>query len=138
MENINYIAVIVSALSGFALGAVWYGPLFGKQWMKAVGLTEEEIKQTNFVKVYGITFVLSVIAAYVLVHVLNAFAIALPEVTGVQAGLQGGFWTWLGFVLTVKVTDGLFSRTPQRLVWIDAGYRLVWLVVMGIILAVWK
>jgi hypothetical protein len=44
---------------------------------------------------------------------------------------------WLGFVVTVLITDALFNRGSMKLVGIDSGYRLVWAAVMGIILAVW-
>ncbi|MGC9355126.1 MAG: DUF1761 domain-containing protein, partial [Mariniphaga sp.] len=43
--SINYLAVIVAALSSFMVGWIWYGPLFGKSWMKLHGFTEEELKE---------------------------------------------------------------------------------------------
>ena len=131
--QINYLAVLVAALSSFVLGGLWYGPLFGKVWMAASGVTDADIKNTNFPKVYGVTFVMSVIAAYVLAHIVSVF-----DARGVVGGLQTGFWTWLGFMFTVKVTDALFNRVSFKLVWIDSGYRLVWSLVMGLILAMWR
>jgi hypothetical protein len=131
--EINIWAVIVAALSGFAIGGLWYGPLLGKQWMAASGVTEADVKQTNFPKVYGVTFLMSFISAYVLAHVVTQF-----DATTVKGGTEAGFWTWLGFVVTVRVTDALFNRGSMRLVTIDSGYRLIWLVAMGIILAVWR
>ncbi len=133
MVEINYAAVVVAALSGFAVGALWYGPLFGKQWMSASGVTEADIKDTNFPKIYGITFLMSVVAAFVLAHVIAKF-----DATTLRGGIEAGFWMWLGFVVTVQVTDALFNRGSMKLVAIDSGYRLVWAVVMGIILAVWR
>ena len=44
---INYLAVAVSALASLGLGFLWYGPLFGKQWMALQGLTPERIEQTK-------------------------------------------------------------------------------------------
>jgi Protein of unknown function (DUF1761) len=133
MVEINYSAVVVAALSGFAVGALWYGPLFGKQWMAASGVTEADIKHTNFQKIYGITFVMSVIAAFVLARVIVRF-----DATTARGGIETGLWMWLGFVVTVQVTDALFNRGSLKLVAIDSGYRLVWAVVMGVILAVWR
>ena len=131
--EINYIAVGVAALSGFAVGALWYGPLFGKQWMAASGVTEADIQDTNFPKIYGVAFCMSVIAAFVLAHVIAQFDATTP-----RAGIETGCWMWLGFVVTVQVTDALFNRGSMKLVAIDSGYRLVWAVVMGVILAVWR
>jgi hypothetical protein len=36
---VNYIAILVAAVAGFAFGAVWYMAL-GKVWMAALGMTE--------------------------------------------------------------------------------------------------
>ncbi len=131
--EINLWAVLVAALSGFAIGALWYGPLLGKQWMTASGITVEDVKHTNFPKIYGVTFLMSLISAYVLAHIGAQY-----DADTVQEGAEVGLCLWLGFILTVQVTDALFNRGSMRLVSIDAGYRLVWLVVMGVILAVWR
>jgi hypothetical protein len=131
--EINYWAVIVAALSGFAVGALWYGPLFGRQWMAASGVTEADVRDTNFRKIYGITFLMSLVSAYVLAHIVAQY-----NATTVKDGALAGVWLWLGFIITVQITDALFNRGSMRLVSIDAGYRLVWLVVMGVILAVWR
>src|SRR6185503_10080416 len=42
MPPINYVAVLVAAVAGWLVGAVWYGVL-GKQWMAALGWTEADI-----------------------------------------------------------------------------------------------
>ena len=129
--GINYLAVIVAALSGFTVGAIWYGPLFGKQWMLVSGVQNNQPRM-NVPGMYGLTFVLSLVAAVVLELVIHKM-----HARGVIAGVRIGFMLWLGFMLTVRVTEALFNRTDMRLVMIDTGYRLVWTVVMGIILAVW-
>jgi len=101
--------------------------------MAASGVTETDVKNTNFPRIYGITFLMSLVSAYVLAHIVVQF-----DATTVKAGAQAGIWLWLGFVITVQITDALFNRGSMRLVSIDAGYRLVWLVVMGVILALWR
>jgi len=131
--GINYLAVIVAALSGFAVGAIWYGPLFGKQWILVAGPVTEEPPRVNAPGVYALTFVLSLLAAVVL-----AIVVHLVHASGVIAGARIGFLLWLGFILTVRVTEALFNGTNMRLVMIDAGYRLIWVVVMGVILSVWQ
>ena len=131
--GINYLAVLTAALSGFAVGAVWYGPLFGKQWMQASRADEDMKPRIDVAGIYGLTFALSLLAALVLELVIGEV-----HATSVLAGARIGFLVWLGFILTVRVTEALFNRTDMRLVMIDSGYRLVWAVVMSIILAVWQ
>ena len=130
--GINYLAVLVAALSGFAVGAVWYGPLFGRHWMRASGVQSDQPPRINVPGVYAVTFALSLLAAMILAIVIHQM-----HVTGVIAGARVSFLLWLGLILTVRITEALFNGTDMRLVTIDAGYRLVWAVLMGVILAVW-
>ena len=52
MSQINFLAVIVSALSSFLIGGLWYSPaLFGKSWMKEAGLSEKETKSAPMGKI---------------------------------------------------------------------------------------
>ena len=44
--GVNYIAVIIAALAGFGLGAVWYMVL-SKPWMDAVGKTEVDCREAR-------------------------------------------------------------------------------------------
>lgn len=131
--EINYVAVLVAALSGFAVGAIWYGPLFGKHWMSAAGPVTEEQPRVNIPGIYGLTFLLSLLAAVILALIIDQ-----ANASGVIAGARIGFLLWLGFILTVRVTEALFNGTNMRLAMIDSGYRLIWAVVMGVIIAAWR
>ena len=90
MPSVSLTATLVATLAGVALGALWYGPLFGRAWMKATGTTPDDIRRDfKPVRVYGTTFVLGLIASYVFGLYLGpdpgrAFAVAL----GAAAGLE--------------------------------------------------
>lgn len=43
VSNINLLAVLVATLSTFLVGWIWYGPLFGKAWINAVGFIQKKI-----------------------------------------------------------------------------------------------
>jgi hypothetical protein len=45
---VNWLAVLLAALAGFVVGGIWYGPIMGKRWMGAVGLTEEQAVPSRF------------------------------------------------------------------------------------------
>ena len=61
MSAINWLAVLVAALIPFAIGFPWYGPLFGKQWMSSIGLSEEQTNRMNMPKVFGVSLIAQLI-----------------------------------------------------------------------------
>ena len=42
--GLNWWAILVATVAAFVLGYVWYGPVFGKAWLVALGKTEDEIQ----------------------------------------------------------------------------------------------
>ena len=136
---VNYLAVLVAAIASMVIGSLWYGPLFGKQWMAWSGMSPadlESAKQKGMAKSYAIMFVGSLVMAYVLAHAL-VFASAYLEAEGVSAGLTVGIWNWLGFVAPVTLGTVLWEGKPWKLWIINNGYYVVTLLVMGVILALW-
>ena len=71
-----------------------------------------------------------------------AFILAvLVSYTGVSTARQGAFLgllVWIGFLATLGLTAHMFSGKPLSIYLIDAGYQLVYAVVMGVILAAWR
>ena len=139
MIPINYWAVLVAAASSIVLGFLWYGPFFGKTWMREVGMTDEKMKsakEKGMTSSYVLMTVGSLVMSYVLAHAL-AFASAYTLTIGVSAGLMAGFWNWLGFVAPVTMGSVLWEGRSWKLWLLNSGYYLVALLLMGVILAVW-
>ena len=137
---LNYFAVIVCAVATMAIGFVWYGQIFRKQWSDLMGWTPESMvamQQKNMTKQYAIQFVGALVMAFVLAHSI-IFAGAYLNASGMSAGLQGAIWSWLGFIAPVTMGSVLWDGKPWKLWFINAGYYLVVLLVMGIILGLWK
>jgi uncharacterized membrane protein YciS (DUF1049 family) len=66
MPAVSLLATVVAAIAGFALGGIWYGPLFGKVWMEENKLTRETAMQGfNPAMANGTMSVLSLVASYV-------------------------------------------------------------------------
>lgn len=122
-----------------AIGYYWYGPLFGKEWMRMVGLTKEmaEKAKKEMGEKYGLMFVSSLVTAYVLDHFIW---FTTPGSVTILVGVKTAIWAWLGFVATTALSKFLFSpeKKPIKLLAVETGYHLVTLVVMGVILAVWR
>jgi hypothetical protein len=127
MPTVSLTATFVATLAGFALGALWYGPLFGRAWMNAVGTTADAIRRDfRPVRLYGATFVLGLIASYVFgLYLGPAPGRAFAVVLGAAAGL---FW-----VGTAIATNCLFERRPLTLIAINGGYHAVRFTVMGLV-----
>lgn len=83
-------------------------------------------------------FIGAIIMSFCLAYIIAAFAVAIPQVTGALAGIQAGFYTWLGFILSVKYGDKLWGGKKFQYVAVDLGYYLVVLLASGIILSVWQ
>ncbi len=138
---VNYGAVLAAAVSAIVLGFLWYGPIFGKAWMKEMGMTKESIKHSmkgrSAAMVYGLQAVGALLMAYVLLHGL-IFGNAYLNMSGILSGIQGAFWFWLGFVAPVTLSAVLWEGKSWKYWGITAGYYLVTLLVMGAILTAWN
>ncbi|NYT39665.1 DUF1761 domain-containing protein [Sphingomonas sp. R-74633] len=128
--QIHWLAILAAAVAGFVVGGLWYGPLFGKAWMQARGISPEEAKAgVNMPLLFGSTFVLNLVAAFMLDHLYNTYDTTVGfHHSLVIAGIIG-----VGFITTSIGVNYLFSRLPRSLFLIDAGYWIVMYLVMGAI-----
>ena len=77
MEGINWLAVVAAAVSAFVLGGLWYSPaLFAKPFMREAGLTDADLAKGSPAIIFGVSFVLALIAAAVFAMFLGAGALA--------------------------------------------------------------
>lgn len=132
MSQINYLAVVVAALSSFVIGGIWYSPiLFAKSWMVENGFTEESLKGANQGMIFGGSFILALIMAFN----LAAFLQGPPDLAwGVTAGALAG----IGWVACSLGVTYLFERKSMKLFLINAGYHAITFMIMGGILGIWK
>lgn len=134
--DINYWAVIVSAVVSIVIGSLWYGPLFGKAFMKAMGMNEwSEEKKAAMKKSMGLSYVLQVVASLVMFYVLARFMVGMDQMS-VQGGLMTALWVWVGFVLPLNLGDAVWGG-KWILFRINSGNMLVTLLVVGAILGAW-
>ena len=136
--TINYLAVLVAAVVSMVLGAVWYGPLFGKKWSELMGWSSMTPEQTAEMKKsanksYFWMFLSSLVMAYV-----TAWVVGVAGVSDFSGGLEVGFWLWLGFVATVSLGGVLWEKKPIKLWALNNGFNLLNLLVYGVILAGWQ
>jgi len=130
---VNYLAVIVAAIAGFIVGWLWWGPLFGKTWVRLSGMSKNDIDKAKKKGMAG-PMIIALIAQLIMAWVLAALIITLGEV-GYVATSMLAFWLWLGFVATIGVGMVLWQGKPWGLFWVNNLGWLVSLLVMAIVIS---
>ncbi len=135
MYGVNYVAVIVAAIAAMVIGYAWYGPLFGKMWMKEAGVKPGDMKPngSEMGKLYGIQYVAAAVMAYVL-----AVLFQMTGTADVMTGFKMVFWLWLGFVAAASVGAVLFEKKSWSYFGINTAYHLVTMLVMSAVLVSMK
>jgi hypothetical protein len=137
--EINYLAVLACGIVSMIIGFVWYGPLFGKLWIKVIGATEMDLAarkemQKKAMPLYGISFVLALFQAYVLAHYIQGWAEA--------SGLENALWIWAAFIVPTVAGASMWNNDSRKIAWtrfwLQAGYYLVLFVVFALILSYWR
>jgi hypothetical protein len=105
--------------------------MFVKRWMKETGITEEETKQTNMIKVFGLAFLMSLIASFFL-------AMFLGPKAGAGFGALAGFMAGFGWVFTYMGIIYLFESRSLAHFLINSMYSIVSLTIMGTIIGAWQ
>lgn len=132
--DINYLAVLAASLVGFAVGFVWYGPLFGKSWMVAIGLDPEAVANSprpQMRRIFTISFILQYIMAYCL-------ALFLGNETTLQLGALYGFLTGLPWIAFAIAINALYEQKSFQYMLINGGYWTVTFTLMGLIIGAWQ
>ncbi len=159
----NIYAILVSTLVTLLVGFVWYNPkVFGTIWMKETGMTEEKAKQSNMLKVFGLTIVYSFMLAFILssmvIHQIGAIGMiggpdfietAKPSYAAFMAdygdafrtykhGALHGFFFGVFIALPTTAINGLFEQKSWKYILVTAGYWIVSMTIMGAIICGWK
>lgn len=131
LGQLNYFAIVAAAVAAFVIGGVWYSNgLFGKAWQQETGLSDQQLAARNVGTVFGVSFVLTLVASLVFAMFLGprpAFSFAL------FAGLSAG----VAWVATSIGISYLFEARSLRLFLINAGYHVAQFTAMGAILGLW-
>lgn len=118
-----------------AVGFLWYGPLFGKVWMKLMRFSKEDMDRARVkgtIKSYVLMFIAALVTAFVLAQVFVGFGVST-----IVGGLTGALWMWLGFMITKSIGGVLWEGKSWNLWVLNIVHDFVSLAVMGVILALW-
>lgn len=131
MGETNLLTIVLAAAAFFAIGALWYGPLFGKPWRALNGVTDEMVKagprpgQNPIWLIMALAFAFELLIALVLAH---QFAMTTPSDRGKMMIAIGYGAAIMAPALGINY---LFQTRPGKLFAIDAGYFVVGMAAMG-------
>jgi Protein of unknown function (DUF1761) len=159
--EINFLAILLAALSSLVIGFIWYNPkVFGTIWMKESGVTMDENQKPNMFLMFGMSifyaFMIGFILQMVTIHQFGAFGMiggkleeAKPSYTAFMAdygdayrtfkhGALHGFMTGLFLAFPMTAINAMYEKRSFKYVMISSGYWVVCFMIMGGIICAMK
>ncbi|HET7827482.1 MAG TPA: DUF1761 domain-containing protein [Candidatus Saccharimonadales bacterium] len=131
--HVSLLGVLLSALSAMVIGTIWYHQaVFGKRWMKAIGLTEAVMKERANAAL-GMLVIVSLVTAYAL-SLVTRYLHEYTGDSGVKVGVEAALLVGIGFGVTTILAHGVFEPRDKDVLYINLGNRLVTLLAMGLII----
>lgn len=159
--EINLLALIAAAASTLVVGFVWYNPkVFGTAWMQAAEMTEDKMKGANMALIFGLSFLFAVFLSFEMqfltIHQTGALGMvgadienALPSYAAFMSDYGDAFRTFkhgalhglmagLFFAFPIIATNALFERKSWKYIFINSGFWIVCLIIIGAIVCGWR
>jgi hypothetical protein len=133
ISHLPWLQVLVAAVAYFALGAIWYGPLFSKAWVRGHGIN---INNPDAKK--GVAGIM--IFSFFILLVICIGLVFIREVASVHGWMQGAKWgAFIGvcFAMTSTSMTYVYLKKSFSLHLIDGLYHVVGMVIAMVILASW-
>jgi mannitol-specific phosphotransferase system IIBC component len=129
--QVNWIAVVLGAAFSMLLGVLWYGPLFGKIWLRSIGKKADELSSNAGMYVFA--FLGALVSAYVLAVLIGALGITVW-----WRGAVLGAIVSIGIGSMAALVNNIFHRIPALAWLLFALYQLVLNAAEGLVFAVWR
>lgn len=162
----NLMILPAVALIPLLVGFVWYHPkVIGNAWMKETGITEEKVQQKNMLVTFGVTYIFALFASFALLGMVNhqmgvlqlfasqeGFGVAGSEAMNsyenvmaivgdrhltFQHGAFHGFFYGIIIALPILGINALFEQKSWKYIFINVGYWIITLALMGGVLGQW-
>jgi hypothetical protein len=128
--GIDYWAVVIAGIVGYAAGALWYWG-WSKPWMEAQGFTPESMKANQSPVPYLLAFAANLVMAWMLAGVVGHLGAGAVTI---RSGVISAAAVWLGFVVTTQTVNYSFGKRPLKLLLIDSGHWLTVLLLQGAVI----
>ncbi len=158
--KLNFLMIFATALVPLAIGFIYYNPkVFGNAWMKAAGLSEEQLKGGNMPLIFGLTYFFGLLLTMslhsVVIHQMGVYSLLMSDpktaaanselYNSIMAVHQYSFRTYkhgalhgaiaaIFMFLPVVGINALFERRGWKYIALHTGYWTICLTVMGAII----
>lgn len=136
MSPVNYYAVLACGVASMMLGMMWYGPIFGKVWIKLMGFTEKDMTAAQK-KGMGPTYLMAFLSSCVTAFVLSGY-LSYNGLASINTAMIGVLFIWVGFYATTALSPVLWEGKSWKLYFIGISHQLVQLAMFAAILVSWK
>lgn len=127
MGDVNMFAVAMASIAFFALGALWYGVLFGKAWQRETGITEPP-HGAQVGKIMVLTLAFEMLVVLMLEHTIARTGASDRAIMMIAIGFG------LSIMTPAIGINYLHQRRSLTLFLIDAGHFVIGIVLAGAVL----
>ena len=131
--DINWLAVLAGTVAHQALGALWYAVLFRDTWLRAMGMTPEDVERQSpggGMAIGAVASLVSVISVALLLTMLDEPTLGDGVLVGAIAGI--------GFVAAATFMNGFYEQKKPVLSVLFGAYYTLGLMIAGAILGAWQ
>ena len=128
--GMNYLAVFIAAVAGFAFGAVYY-TLLGRRWLAALGKTRDDMAAGGKIAPFVTSAIALIVMAFVLAGSIGHLG---PGQVTIRNGIISGAILWVGIVMTTMAVNHRFQGSKWSLTFVDGGHWLGVLLIQGLII----
>lgn len=129
-DHVNWLSLILASLAYFLLGAVWYGGIFSKVWVRLSGLNPDD---PNMKKGAALTMISSFLFMLISCFGLTIFRQMMPMNNYTDA-FHLAVLISIGFITPAISIGYLYNKKPAALYFIDCGYHILGLIIASMIM----
>ncbi len=129
-DHVNWLSLLLASVVYFILGALWYGGIFSKAWVKLSGINVDD---PNMKKGVAVTMLSSFILMAVSCIGLSIFRQQIP-MNNYQDALHIALLLGICFSTPAISIGYLYNKKPAGLYFIDCGYHLLGLILASVIM----
>jgi hypothetical protein len=122
----NWLAIVVGTVVFFAIGALWYGLLFGKAWQRETGVTQAP-QGSGMIRTMGGTLLAELVVVLTFAHMVDF----LEPNDRAKMMIAVGFG--LAIMTPAIAINYLHQRKSLKLFLIDASHFIVGMAAVGLV-----